>query len=336
MASPEFLRALEQAGLQPLWDRYMRVLTREPKPKDSAMAWRWQALQPLIERAVAEVAMEDAERRVLLFCHPAFAPGIATTTNLSSGLQILQPGEQAHAHRHAVAALRFMLQGEGAVTWVDGKRCEMRAGDLILTPAWCWHEHRNEGDQRVVWFDGLDVPLAQYLSTVFLEFGPRGAVPPQFDDALLQSGALPTELSHNPPPEYRRYSPRYRYAAEDIARALDAMPPAADGSRLLRYVNPVTSGAVMPTLDCYALRLRAGAATRAVRSTSNAIAVVAQGSGVSRVGEQSIAWSQGDVFTLPHWNWVSHQAEQEDSQLFLMTDVSLLAALGYLRTEYEV
>ena len=331
MADLPFLDALAQADLQPLWDRYMRQLTREPQPRDTPLAWQWQAMQPLIERAVAEVGMEDAERRVLLFCHPAFAPSITTTTNLSSGLQILQPGEQAHAHRHAAAALRFMMQGEGAVTWVDGKRCEMHEGDLILTPAWCWHEHRNEGDQRVVWFDGLDVPLVQYLSTAFLEFGPRGPVPEQYDDALLAAGMLP----QNPPPEYQRYSPRYRYAAGAVRQALDALPAAADGSRQLRYVNPLTGGPVMPTLDCYALRLTAGAATRARRSTSNAVAVVAKGSGRSQVGGQSISWSKGDVFTLPHWNWVSHQAEEEGSQLFLMTDRGLLDSLGYLRTETD-
>lgn len=331
MASADFIGALAQAGLQPLWDRYMRQLTREPRPRDSAMAWSWQAMQPLIERAIAETSMEDAERRVLLFCHPAFAPSITTTTNMSSGLQILQPGEQAQAHRHAAAALRFMMQGEGAVTWVDGKRCEMHAGDLILTPAWCWHEHSNEGRERVVWFDGLDVPLVQHLSTAFLEFGPRGEVPQQYDDAVLLSGTMPPDA----PPQYQRYSPRYRYGEQEVRLALDALPAAADGSRVLRYVNPWTGGPVMPTLDCYALRLAAGTATRACRSTSNAVAVVARGSGSSRVGDQCIEWSQGDVFTLPHWNWVSHSAREEGSQLFLMTDRGLLDALGYLRTEYE-
>lgn len=331
MASKSFLQALALADLQPLWDRYMRLLTREPVARDSAMAWSWKTMQPLIERAVAEVEMTDAERRVLLFCHPAFAPSVTTTTNLSSGLQILQAGDHAPAHRHAVAALRFMMQGEGAVTWVDGKRCDMLEGDLILTPAWCWHEHRNDGQDRVIWFDGLDVPLVQYLSATFLEFGPRGAAPDQYDDEALAAGTLPA----NPPPQYLRYSPRYRYSAASTQQMLDAMSCAADGSRQLRYLNPLTGGAVMPTLDCYALSLRSGATTRGYRSTSNAVVVVAQGSGRTQVGEQSLEWSKGDVFTLPHWNWISHQAHEPGTQLFLMTDLGLLDALGYLRTEYE-
>lgn len=331
MHKPSLLDALTAADIQPLWDRYMRQVTREPAPIDGPKAWSWRAMQPLIERAVAEVGMEDAERRVLLFCHPAFAPSITTTTNLASGLQILQPGEHADAHRHTVAALRFMMEGSGAVTWVDGKRCEMAEGDLILTPSWCWHEHRNEGDRRVVWFDGLDVPLVQYLSSAFLEFGPRGEVPEQYDDAVIRAGAAPL----NPPANYRYHSPRYRYEASAIGVALDATPPEVDGSRLLRYVNPLTGGPVMPTLDCYALRLRAGAHTRAYRTTNNAVAVVARGSGTSRVGDKTIAWEKGDVFTLPHWHWISHCADEADSQVFLMTDRALLEGMGYLRTEFE-
>lgn len=331
MTDKTLVDALAAADMQPLWDRYMRQVTPEPQPKDGPMAWSWRAMQPLIERAIAEVGMEDAERRVLLFCHPAFAPSITTTTNLASGLQILQPGEHADAHRHAASALRFMMSGSGAVTWVDGKRCEMTEGDLVLTPAWCWHEHRNEGDQRVVWFDGLDVPLVQYLSAAFFEPGPRGEVPPQYDDAVARAGAMPP----NPPANYLRHSPRYRYEASAIEAALDSMAPEADGSRLLRYVNPVTGGPVIPTLDCYAVRLSPGAQTRAYRTTGNAVAVVARGSGTSRVGDRTIAWQKGDVFTLPHWHWISHCAAEPGSHLFLMTDYALLDGMAYLRTEYE-
>lgn len=328
---PPLVEALAEAGLQPLWDRYMQLLTRQPKPIDPPMAWSWSSLQPLIERAVAEVGMADAERRVLLFSHPAFAPNAYTTTNLSGGVQILEPGEHADRHRHTVAALRFVMQGEGAVTWVNGKRCEMAEGDLVLTPSWCWHEHRNEGDRRVVWFDGLDVPLAHHLRATFLQFDGEGEMPAELDDAVALAGMGPT----TPWPAYRQHSPRYRYAAADVAAALDALPAAADGSRELRYVNPATGGPVMPTLDCYALRLTAGAWTRAWRSTSNAVVVVARGSGRSRVGEEEIEWRERDVFTLPHWHWVSHCAHDPDSQLFLMTDRALLDAMGYLRTEHE-
>lgn len=324
------LEALAEAHMQPLWDRYRQLLSLEPTPSASPKRWAWQDMQPLIDRAVREVGMQDAERRVLLFCHPAFAPRSHTLPHLSSGLQILMPGEVADAHRHAAAALRFMMRGSGAVTWVDGKRCEMAEGDLVLTPAWCWHEHRNEGDEQVVWFDGLDLPLVHHLQTSFLEFGPRGSVPDQLDDTLAEAGVMPLVLSD----AYRRYSPRYRYAAQAIQAALDATEAAPDGSRQLRYVNPVTGGPVMPTIDCYALRLQPRSPTRAYRSTHSAIAVVAQGAGRSTVGNETIDWEKGDVLCLPHWHWVNHCATEPGSQLFLMTDLGFLDSIGYLRTEH--
>lgn len=329
---PSLVDALAQVNAQPLWDRYMRMLTLEPKSPDASMLWSWAALQPMMERAVREVPMDDAERRVLLLGNPAFAPHSYTTTNLQAGLQILEPGEYAAPHRHTVAALRFVMEGSGATTWVNGKACAMQPGDLILTPSWCWHEHRNEGAERVVWFDGLDVPFVHGLSSAFLQFGPPRDVPAQVDDTVAQSGLLPASQLAT---EYRRYSPRYRYEAAAVAAALTGVAPEADGARLLRYVNPATGGAVMPTLDCYALGLQKGAQTRAHRTTSNAVAVVVRGEGVSSVGDRRIAWKKNDVFTLPHWNWISHKALQPGTQLFLMTDQCLLDAAGYLFSETE-
>ncbi len=323
--------ALAGANLQPLWDRYMSLMTREPAPIDWPMLWSWESMRPLIERAVAEVGMEDAERRVLLFCHPAFAPNIWTTTNLSAGLQIIEPGEHAASHRHTAAALRFVMEGEGAVTWVDGRPCPMSEGDLILTPSWCWHEHRNEGDRRVVWFDGLDVPVAQGLRTIFLEFGSPDGVPQQVHDAVPRAGVLPLDV----PASFHRHSMRYRYEAADITAALDVLAPSADGTKTVRYINPATGGPVMPTLDCYAMRLRAGGETRPMRTTGNAIAVVAKGAGTTRAGDKTIEWKKGDVFTLPHWHWTTHRADENNSQLFLMTDYGHLDAMGYLRTEFQ-
>ena len=223
------------------------------------------------------------------------------------------------------------MQGSGTVTRVDGKDCPMEPGDLILTPAWCWHEHRNDGQSPMVWFDGLDMPFVHSLSAAFLQFGPPGETPEQFDDAVAQAGMAPVA----PPPAYQDYSPRYRYDAASVRAALASLAPAADGSRLLRYTNPATGGPVTPTLDCYALALQQGAQTRAYRSTSNAIVVVAGGEGVSTVGDREFAWKANDVFTLPHWKWISHRAASSDAQLFLMSDQGLLQKIGYLRTEWE-
>src|SRR5690606_10413321 len=188
-------------------DRYQRMLTPEPVSPDEAMLWPWRDMLPLIERARNEVPMEHAERRVLLLSNPVFEPRPYTTTNLQAGLQILEPGEVAQPHRHTVGALRFVMQGSGAVTYVDGKSCPMQPGDLILTPSWCWHEHRNEGSSSMVWFDGLDLPFVHSLGTAFLQFGQVENEPVQVDDAVFEAGMAPDDG----PQQYSVYSPRYRY-----------------------------------------------------------------------------------------------------------------------------
>ena len=42
-------------------------------------------------------------------------------------------------------ALRFVMEGKGAYTVVDGKSCLMEEGDLVITPGWTWHEHVHKG-----------------------------------------------------------------------------------------------------------------------------------------------------------------------------------------------
>ena len=329
------IEALSAVSSQPLWDRYHRLTRREPAAVDAPWHWAWADMEPLIERATREVAMEDAERRVLLLAHPAFPDSAATTTNLSAGLQTLLPGEVARAHRHNLQAIRFVIDGGGAVTSVNNRRCAMAEGDLVLTPAWTWHEHVHPGSGRVVWFDGLDLPLCRYLDTVFLELaGPdRDLVePPPTRAAALRKGAVAL-----PPDAFDmrcESSSSFRYARSRAWRALLDAKPCEDGSRLLRYVNGDSQGAVLPTLDCYLMACQPNLPTRRYRSTSNAVCVVAQGHGSSRIGNTTIAWKQRDVFTAPHWNWISHTAS-EDAVIFMMTDRELLASLGYLREEDE-
>ena len=332
----ELTSDLRAVNAQPLWDRYGQVTRRTPAAIDSPMHWPWGAMLPLIDRAVSEVSMADAERRVLLLTHPAFNDSYATTTNLSAGLQTLLPGEVARAHRHTLQAIRFVMQGGGALTSVNAQPCEMHEGDLVLTPAWTWHEHVHPGTERVVWFDGLDLPLCRDIDTMFFELaGMPGAGkdnfdPPQTRAPYFQSHAV--NLKPDDSENLGQSPSRFRYARDRAWAALGTATPAADGSRLLRYVSGESLGAVLPTLDCYLQALPSNKPTQPARSTSNAVCVVAQGQGSSQVGEQTFQWQKNDVFTLPHWNWFSHTASA-DAVVFMMTDREMLASLGYLKSE---
>src|SRR5665213_3387431 len=144
-----------------MWDQELRPNL----PLVPAHIWHWQDMNPLIGEAAGAVNMDDAERRVLILSNPGLAGSgrQGAAPNLSVNLQVLMPGEKARPHRHTMHALRFALEGSSATTVVEGKECPMHPGDLILTPGLTWHEHYNDGKERSVWVDALDVPLHRYL-----------------------------------------------------------------------------------------------------------------------------------------------------------------------------
>ena len=98
-------------------------------------------------------------------------------------------------------ALRFVLEGEGVTTMVEGKPCPMLPGDMIITPGTTWHEHIHEGQGRCVWVDALDVPLHRYLRDPVFEPGPAHDL---LGAALLEQWQLPMaelELRHQRAPD---------------------------------------------------------------------------------------------------------------------------------------
>lgn len=330
--APDFLAAMAASAVMPLWDRYHQLLRAEPSAPDRPFLWPWATLQPFITRAVAEATMDKAERRVLMLVNPDFAGKVITTTNLFAGIQILEPGEAARPHRHSASALRLVMEGEGGATIVDGQYCVMKPGDLILTPNWAWHEHVNTGQTRVVWLDGLDLPLTSHLGAIFAEGGatynPRAIAPPCVAAALAQGGIKPCVAFADKP-----HSPMFRYSWRSVLAALDAAPDAGDGSRRVHYTNPVDGGPVMPTMDCYALRLAQDRPTGEHRTTANAVCLVVEGEGMSSIGGVALEWRKHDVFTVPHWNWASHRALSPAAHLFMLTDREVLRRTGLLREE---
>jgi gentisate 1,2-dioxygenase len=281
------------------------------------------------------VAIDDVERRALILVNPAFAGETVTTSNLIAAFTVLDPGDRAPPHRHTFAAIRFATRAEGAATIVNGRRCDMHEGDLILTPPMCWHGHINETDHRIIWFDAANIPLIRSLDANFFEAGdPNSNQFWQVDEGdeklWAESGIVGADLEHAP-----THSPKYRYSGAATRRLLDALPAGPDGARTVRYTNPATGDAVMPTLDCYAVRLSKGQATRPKRTTCNMICLVVSGTGRSTVGEHSFDWSQHDVFSIPHWSLASHTAAGGDAEIFIVSDKVAFERLDLLREEYQ-
>ena len=232
-ADAALIGALERSNIHPLWDRYKRITPVAPGAKDAPMHWRWRDLEPFTERAAKEVAIEDVERRALILANPAFGGETVTTQNLIGAFTVLEPGDKAVPHRHTAAAIRFATRAEGAVTIVNGRRCLMKAGDLVLTPPMCWHGHINEGRQRTVWFDAANMPAICALDASFFEPGTRQ------DERFWEVGEAGSE--------------RVPLSRRPGAQGLETERPGVDGAKTHRYTRDGDS--VMPTLDLYYKRV---------------------------------------------------------------------------------
>ena len=316
------------ANMRPLWESALAHKVREGGP--APHHWKWKAVRPLIDDAMKVTSPAAVERRVLTLTDPEATGGAGSTlTNLATGFQILLPGEKARPHRHTMNALRFVIEGNGASTVVDGKDCPMEEGDLVITPGWTWHEHIHRGSAPIIWLDALDAPLHRYLGTDKFEPGPAHDLPNTPADSAFAVPNIVPELSEGAAP----FSPVFRYPWKDARNAVRAAPTWKDGSRRVRYINPITGGPTMPLMDCYLIQIDKGTETVRFRTTSNAVCLVCEGRGTTRVGEDTINWETHDVFSLPHGNWITHKAD-ETSTLFLVTDRDTLRRLDLLQEQY--
>ena len=325
--TPEDRAAWDEASVRPLWEieQAHAVDTHETR----GTIWPWRTTGPLTRRALDLASPEVAERRVLSFIAPDAKPGeFHTIVNLNAALQIIAPGERARPHRHSPDALRFVLDGHGAVTRVDGKEVPMQYGDLVLTPGNCWHEHWHEGSAPIVWLDVLNVHTHINLGTFFFEPGPPHDVPAlPADDEFRVSGILPEIPATS-------FSPVFRFPLESVVAALESAPLGPDGAKRVRYVNPQTGGPVMALLDCWMIALEPGAETLPFRTNAHGVCVAVRGSGRTTVGTHSMSWETRDVFTLPSDAWITHEAS-EPALLFVVSDRELYRKLSLLTAEYR-
>jgi len=165
----DFYTRLKAKSAAPLWEVLSDIVRKDPRTSVQAALWKYDEMRPFIAEAGRLITAEEAERRVLILENPGLQGRSGITQSLYAGLQLIMPGEHAHSHRHTASALRFILEGSGAYTSVDGERLSMKPGDFILTPFWSYHDHGNPGSEPVVWLDGLDIPTVNMFDTSFLE-----------------------------------------------------------------------------------------------------------------------------------------------------------------------
>lgn len=332
----EFYRKLDAECMAPLWESLHSLVPKAPVTPAVPMLWRYdEVVRPELMRAGELVTAEEAERRVLILENPGLRGKASVTHSLYAGIQSVRPGEVAPAHRHVQSALRFILESSGGYTAVDGERTILHPGDFVLTPSMRWHDHGNETDQPLIWLDGLDIPTIAHFDAGFAEAAPASRqteVRPSGDsDHRFGQTMLPVDWRAgdlNSPILNYPYS-RSRAALEGMAKGGD--PDPYHGHKL-RFVNPATGGAPMPTIGAFMQLLPEGFETRPYRATDGTVFVCVEGEGTSRIGDRGFAWRKNDVFVVPSWYTVKHHAAAA-SVLFSFSDRPAQQALGIWRDE---
>lgn len=258
------------------------------------------------------ITVEEAERRVLVLENPGIRGRAQIAQILYAGLQLVLPGEIAPSHRHVASALRFIVEGSGACTAVDGERVDMEPGDFVITPSWAFHDHGNAGEEPVVWLDGLDVPIVNAFDASFAERYREPVQPiafgPGYSALRYGHGLLPFEHDRK-----GKSSPLFHYPYEHSRAALEGLARRGELNSFARHQASV-----------YEFSQRAGAGSddgaflqwlpkqfrgRDHRSTDATVFNVVEGSGRSVIDGEVFESREKDVFIVPSWSSVRHESD---------------------------
>ena len=332
---PDYVAALRAQNLVPLWPSLRGVLPPgKPILNTRATHWPYEVIRPLLMKAGELTPIEKAERRVLVLANPGHGlDKMQASAAMYLGMQLLLPGEWAPSHRHTPNAVRMVVEGKGAWSTVDGEKCPMVRGDLILTPTGLWHEHGHDGDEPVVWLDVLDLPLVYYMEASYhVDGGRQKVLPTHGERAYARGGVVPAPVFERS----RKPYPMLRYPWADARAALESL--AADQPDLeavqVTYTNPETGTHAENILGFYALMLRPGQTLRLpVRSPAMVFHLIEGGASV-QVGEpreaQPFTLAEADTCCAPGYTPVTlaNTSGKAPAFLFIADETPLHIKLG--------
>jgi gentisate 1,2-dioxygenase len=313
------------------------LFTTTPSSPMRPCHWRADQLARMLERIGAHLKLEaGGQRRTIRLTNPGLPYG--TTPTFWASLQVILPGEVATAHRHSASALRFIMQGRGADTVVEGERYEFNEGDLVLTPSGAWHDHEHKGAAPMVWLDVLDISLVRSLHATFFEPSdvarrPVGTIADRSFRAY-GSGLLRPRVSMH----HALASPLLVYSqsrSEEAVLQASQLEPDPFDDVALEYQNPVTGGPALPTLGTVLQLLRPSFQGRPHRHTGSAVYYIVRGTGCTIMDDQQFEWGPGDLLALPPWCLHSHtnRSASTAALLFQVNDIPTLAKLGLYRED---
>jgi gentisate 1,2-dioxygenase len=331
----DFYKRIAQHSMTPLWKVMSSIVTKEPVTRCAPVVWHFEDIKRLVMESGPLITAEEAERRVLILENPALKGESKATNTLFTGVQMILPGEIAPAHRHVSSAIRFVLDGEGAYTAVEGEKSYMSPGDFVITANWAPHDHGNTGNQPVLWLDVLDFPQVNFFETSFAEQFASATQPTNRSDgdslAFYGSGVLPDGA-----PVQMKRSPVVNYTYARTRPIVERMLKAGDidkrhGARV-RYANPINGGPVLPTMGANLAMFPQGFKGEPYRATDGTIFVCAEGKGRTTVEGQVLEWGPWDVFVVPPWKRYAHETDKP-SVLFSISDRPSQEALGIWRED---
>jgi len=331
----DFYRRMADHNLAPLWEVMQNLISKTPASACEATIWHYDTVRPYVLESGPIISAKEAIRRVLVLENPGLRGSSRITTSLYAGLQLILPGEIAPAHRHSQSALRFIVEGSGAYTAVDGERTIMSEGDFVVTPNWAWHDHGNESDEPMVWLDGLDIPIVQLFDAGFAEDYEDDVYPtnrPTGDSsARYGAGLMPDGYAHK-----GAASPIFNYPYERTRSALETMRRREEWDPChglkMRYVNPVNGDFAMPTIGTFMQLLPAGFDAEPYRASDATVFSVVEGRGHVDIGGQRFDWRPRDIFIVPSWQRYRLAADA-DAVLFSFSDRPIQTKLGLWREQ---
>jgi gentisate 1,2-dioxygenase len=350
--SPELeqlYRGFERELLVPLWTQIGDLMPLHPTSKASPHLWRWSNLVELAAQAGRIVPVgRGGERRAIALANPSLGGKPYATPTLWAAIQYLMPGEDAPEHRHTQNAFRFVVEGEGVWTVVNGDSVRMSRGDFLPQSAWNWHAHHNAATKPMAWIDGLDIPFAYLTESPFFEVGrheitvAEKATPERSRSERLwgHAGLRPASQTDALPA-----TPLLAYRWADTDRALNdqleleaeghVAATSSAGHAAVRFTNPTNGRDVLPTMRCEMHRIRASARTKVRREVGSSVFQVFDGTGTVKVGDRSWEVARGDMFVVPSWVPFSAQAAAggKTLDLFRFGDAPVFEALNQMRVD---
>ena len=333
-ARQELYRRMDKQNLAPLWEVLHNLIPNEPSTPCRPALWKYREARPYLMEAGKLITAKEAIRRVLILENPGMRGESCITQSLYAGLQLILPGEIAPSHRHSQSALRFIVEGSGAYTAVDGERTTMRPGDFIITPSWTFHDHGNPGTEPVVWMDGLDIRIVATFGAQFHEVYPEevqpvarseGASNARFGSGLVPLGAVAP---------FGKTSPifNYPYARTREALAMLARDSESDPCHgwKMQFANPLTGGHAMPTIAAFIQLAPKNWRSQPYRCTDGTVYSVVEGRGRVKIANETFEFEPRDTFVVPSWMPMALES-QDETVLFSFSDRPAQESMGLWR-----